>query len=314
MQRKKNIRLIIVLTVLIAVTIITYFIQGNDGNSSIDKTLFVYENTNEVDQVTIESQGVKVDLSFGNNQWTVNEKYKADPQRISVLFAILKQVSVRRKVAKSQEEQITGRFATQGVTVSLFEQGQKVKQFQVLGEEAKGLSYMAHSESDEKYLVEIPGYKSYLAGLFELDANGWRNPLVFDINWANLVSVKADYLGKEANGFTIEFDDRDYGIAGMQADSMKLTDYLDDVSLLYVNDYLSADEVKEYNELTSAPQAQITIKDVGRNNYSLTIFDKVQNGDYLILVDSLDYALMQEGLINRVTKPKQYFRVNQRPQ
>uniref|UniRef100_UPI00404BA131 DUF4340 domain-containing protein n=1 Tax=Fulvivirga sp. TaxID=1931237 RepID=UPI00404BA131 len=314
MQRKKNIRLIIVLTVLIAVAIITYFIQGNDGNSSIDKTLFVYENTNEVDQVTIESQGVKVDLSFGNNQWTVNEKYKADPQRISVLFAILKQVSVRRKVAKSQEEQITDRFATQGVTVSLFEQGQKAKQFQVLGEEAKGLSYMAYSESDEKYLVEIPGYKSYLAGLFELDANGWRNPLVFDINWANLVSVKADYLGKEANGFTIEFDDRDYGIAGMQADSMKLTDYLDDVSLLYVNDYLSADEVKEYNELTSAPQAQITIKDVGRNSYSLTIFDKVKNGDYLVRIDSPDYALMQEALINRVTKPKQYFRVNQRPQ
>ncbi|MTI41230.1 hypothetical protein [Fulvivirga lutimaris] len=314
MQRKKNIRLIIVLIVLVAVTIVTYFIQSNDTNTSIDKTLFVYQNTNEVDRVTIESQGAQVDLSFGNNQWTVNERYKADPQRISVLFAILKQVSVRRKVAKSQEEQITERFASQGVTVSLFEQGQQVKQFMVLGEEDKGLSYMTNSEADEKYLVEIPGYKSYLAGLFELDANGWRNPLVFDINWANLVSVQAEYIGKEANGFTIGFDNRDYGIAGMQTDSLKLTDYLDDVSLLYVNDYLADAEVETYNELASQPKAKITIKDVGRNNYSLTIFDKVQNGDYLVLIDSLDYALMQEGLINRVTKPKQYFRVNQRPQ
>lgn len=314
MQRRKNIRLIIVLAVLIAVTIITYFIQGNDSSGSIDKTLFVYENTNAVDQVTIESQGATVDLSFENNQWTVNEKYKADPQRISVLFAILKQVSVRRKIAKSQEEQITERFANQGITVSLFEQGNQVKQFQVLGEEEKGLSYMANAISDEKYLVEIPGYKSYLAGLFQLDANGWRNPLVFDINWANLVSVEAEYEAKEASNFIIEFDNRDYGINGLETDSLKLTDYLDDVSLLYVNDYLSADELKGYEEIIDKPKAQITIKDVGRNTYSMTIFDKVKSGDYLVLVDSLDYALMQEGLINRVTKPKQYFRVNQRPQ
>ncbi len=313
MQRKKNIRLIVVLIVLVAVTLTTYFIQSIDSNSSIDKALFVYENTNAVDHVTIETQGSLVDLSFSNNQWTVNEKYKADPQRISVLFAILKQVSVRRKIAKSQEVEITNRFKSQGVTISLFEQGQQVKQFQVLGEEAKGLSYMANSADQEKYLVEIPGYKSYLAGLFQLDANGWRNPLVFDINWANLVSVQAGYVDREVRNFTISFNNRDYGIEGMEADSMKLTDFLDDVSLLYVNDYLSSDEVKPYQEVINSPQAYITIKDVGRNSYSLTIFDKVK-GDYLVLIDSSDYALIQENLITRVTKPKQYFRVNQRPQ
>ena len=313
MQKKKNIHLIVVLTVLIVVTVITYFIQNSDSNSSIDKTLFVYENTNAVDHATIESQDATVDLSFANNQWTVNEKYKADPQRISVLFAILKQVSVRRKIAKSQEEEISAHFNSKGVTVSLFEQGQNVKQFQVLGEEDKGLSYMANSADDEKYLVEIPGYKSYLAGLFQLDANGWRNPLVFDINWANLVSVQADYVDKEVRNFAISFDNRDYGIDGMEADSLKLTDFLDDVSLLYVNDYLSNDEVAPYQEIINIPKAQITIKDVGRNSYSLTIFDKVKSGDYLVLIDSVDYALVQENLINGVTKPKQYFRVNQRP-
>lgn len=314
MQSKKNIQLIIVLGVLIVVTLITYFLQSSDSSSNIDKTLFVYENTNAVDQVTIENQGAQVNLSFENNQWTVNEKYKADPQRISVLFAILKQVSVRRKIAKNQEEGITNRFNAEGITITLFEQGQEVKQFMVLGEEDKGLSYMANAAEEDKYLVEIPGYKSYLAGLFQLDANGWRNPLVFDINWANLVSVQAEYAGKETSDFVIEFDNRDYGIDGMETDSLKLTDYLDDVSLLYVNDYLSDDEVTSYEEMISNPKAKITIKDVGRNRYSMTIFDKVPTGDYLVLIDSSDYALMQEALINRVTKPKQYFRANIRPQ
>lgn len=314
MQRKKNIRLIIVLVVLLAVTIITYFIQSGDNNSNIEKTLFVYDNTNAIDQVTIQGKSISVDLSFENNQWTVNQKYKADPQRISVLFAILKQVSVRRKIAISQEEQITKRFNSSGVKVRFYESGQVVKEFHVLGEEAKGLSYMANSVEDEKYLVEIPGYKSYLAGLFQLDANGWRNPLVFDINWANLVSVQADYIGKEASNFTVSFDNRDYGIDGIEADSLKLTDYLDDVSLLYVNDYLSDNEVQEHKDLLKKPQARISIKDVGRNNYTMVVFDKTKYGDYLVQIDSSDYALMQEALINRVTKPKQYFRANIRPQ
>jgi hypothetical protein len=315
MQKKKNIKLLVVLGILIVITLVTFLIDRPANELDVDKDIFSLPNPVNINKVLLKSAVSEVSLKFENGRWFVNDRYEADPQRISVLFAILKQVKVRRKAAKNQKAKLDSLFAVKGTEVTFYEGDAVAKQFVVAGDQSQSLTYLGDAILSDKFLVEIPGYRSYLAGLFELDESGWRNPLVFNLNWANLQGVKVNYFGKEDNNFDIIFDDRSYKIKGLsQADSLRLTDFLDDVSLLYVNDYLIKDEIDKYKDVISKPQATISIHDIGNNDYAITIFDKVEKGNYLVKIDTADYALIEENQIKRVMRPKAYFKADNRHQ
>ncbi len=304
MQKKRNIRLLIILSVLVVVTVMTALLIQPKDQLGVDRDLFSYENTVSVDRVIIDGSG-SIELTVNGNTWLVNNSYGADPQRINVLFAILKQVKIRRKVADRQEESINKLFENQGVLIKFMDGEEVQKSFEVVGDESASLTYMRLGE-EAIYLVEIPGYRSYLAGIFQLDQNGWRNPLVFDLNWANLAYVDVRYTEKEDTGFSISFDNRRLKLNELaSSDSLKLGNYIDDVSLLYVNDYLNSDEITSYQNQES--RAAIVINDIASNHYVLQIYDEVNDDEYLVRIDSAHYGLMDKQLVRRVTKPRSYF-------
>ncbi len=304
MQKKRNIRLLIILAVLVMVTVVTAFVIQPKDQLEVDRDLFSYESTFSIDQVVIDGSE-SIELMVDGNTWMVNQSFEADPQRINVLFAILKQVKIRRKVAERQEESINKLFQNQGVSIKLMSNGEVLKSFKVVGDESASLTYMRLGQ-EEMYLVEIPGYRSYLAGIFQLDQNGWRNPLVFDLNWANLASVKVSYPEKEENGFSISFDNRKLKLnEGTFSDSLKLGNYIDDVSLLYVNDYLNHEETASYKNQEN--RATIIVNDIASNDHVLQIYDEVNDDEYLVRIDSSHYGLIDKQLVRRVTKPRSYF-------
>lgn len=304
MQKKRNIRLASFLSVMIVITIVTYLLVQPNDSTGVDKSLFSIENTLDITKVTFEGQS-NITLEVNSNRWVVNDAYEADPQRVSVLFAILKQVSVRREVAKVNEKQVDELMDEMGVKVSLYKDKDLIQSYFVTGDESKAMTYMKFPD-EESYLVEIPGYKSYLAGIFQLDENGWRNPLVFDLNWANLASVSVNYPDHSENDISIRFDDRNLIMEDMpKADSTKLGDYIDDISLLYVNDYLSKTEFSD--TLLNKIQAKILVKDIAENDFLLEILDKKSAKEYLVRIDSVDYGIMESSLVRKATKPKSYF-------
>ncbi|HNP18823.1 MAG TPA: hypothetical protein PKL31_10345 [Fulvivirga sp.] len=313
MQKKKNKRLLVVLGVALIITMVTYWLDRPTNELDVNKDLFSLSDPVNINKVTLKSPASMVTLIFENGKWRVNDRYEADPQRINVLFAILKQVKVRRQSAKNQQTALDSLFSLNGSVVNFYEGETIVKQFEVVGDPGKSLTYMEDATTKDKYLVEIPGYRSYLAGLFELDESGWRNPLVFNLNWANLQDVKVNYYGEADNSFEIVFEDRDYTVAGIkEVDSLRLTDFLDDVSLLYVDDYLTKEELGQYNGILDKPFASINIKDIGNNDYSLTVFSKIQKSKYLVKIDSLDYGLLEEKLLKKVMRPRSYFKADNR--
>ncbi|QSE97075.1 hypothetical protein [Fulvivirga lutea] len=305
MQKKKNIRLLILLVTAIIVTVITYVLVQPKSGISVNKNLFSYDQTVDINKVVFNSNPT-VTLEFSRNAWVVNASYDADPQRINVLFAVLSQVSVRREVASNERSKIDSLMKGQGTKVEFYSDANVVKSFYVVGDESRGVTYMSEN-LETYYLVEIPGYRSYLAGIFLLDVNGWRNPLVFDLNWANLASVQVSYPQNSGNNLFITFDERTLSLEGMpKADSTKLTDLIDDISLMYVNDYLFENEVVD--SLTTEISARISVTDIAKNVYTLEVYRQNGNEQYLVRKDSTDFALMEPNLVRRVTKPKSYFR------
>ncbi len=106
MQQRKNIRFLISLIVMASITALLSVFSNTKSVSSVDKNLFQIENLDKIDHVLLESAKGKTDLKFNGTKWIVNEKYEADRQMITVLFATLKQTIATRQVAAHLQDSL----------------------------------------------------------------------------------------------------------------------------------------------------------------------------------------------------------------
>lgn len=305
MQEKKNKRLLIILLVLVAATAAYYFSSGTQDHMDVDRDIFSFQHPENIDQVVFELPNDTINLQY-SGQWQVNAQFKADPQRVKVLFAILKQVRVRRPISKQRKDSVLQAIQEKGTKVSFFSKGTEVHSLQVLGNERNGITYFKQPDTNEIYLVEIPGYRSYLGGIFTVDTNGWRDPLVFNLNWGNLQSVHFIYPQKANDSFDVLFKDGFYQVKQLQhTDTTRLFDLLDNVSRLYVNDYLSSKEVKQQSIQDTT--GTVIVKDVGENNYTLEIYGENEDKNaFVVRIDSSDFALLDRNKVRQILKPRKF--------
>ena len=117
MQKRKNIQLLLSLTVMI-VLIIGLFVFNNSKNTSeVDKGIFQIANLEKVDHIVLQSAKEKIDLRFNGTKWLVNSTHEADQQMITVLFAALKQVEAKRKVASGIQDSVKNEISKNGIKV-----------------------------------------------------------------------------------------------------------------------------------------------------------------------------------------------------
>lgn len=310
MQEKRNKRLAVLFLALLAVVVVLFVFQKESGQMDIDRDIFAYDDPSQIDLVSIDLGDETIALQFDGTRWLVNETYTADPQRVKVLFAVLKQMRVRRAAANQQLDSLSNAMDTGAQHVTFYSSGQQVHDFEVLGDASRGITYMTQNQEDI-YLVEIPGYRSYLAGIFEVDQQGWRDPLVFDINWRNIQAVHMIYPNKPESSFDVSFNDGEYSISQLQAtDTTKLFDLLDEVSLLYVNDFLNNSELSQYATQADTAIATIALEDVGGNFKTLEILGEIEGqGEYLVKKDSSDLGLIDARKLRTVLRPRRFFQM-----
>lgn len=306
MQRKKNIQLIVILTSLVVVLIALSFFDQRQERLDVPRDLFNLEDTNEINKVQFSAKNMSNELEFQNNQWIVNQKFQADRQRVTVLFSVLKQVKVRKKVAKLEQSMVDSLLQNSGVKVQFYSRNKVASEFSVAGNKENNITYF--SDGVETYIVQIPGYNVYIADIFSLDENGWRDPLVINMDWNNLGSVEMIYPEKSDEAFKVDFTNRNFMIEGIsQPDSARVGNFLDDVSTLYVNDYLFESELSDYNNYVTRKQATVLVTDVGRSHYSIEFFDIIDNNQILVRIDSMQYALIDYSKAKKILKPKSFF-------
>lgn len=295
--------------VLVAMT----FWGEESDRLDVPRDLFSIVNTNDISDVKFSTSSSNEMLQFDGSRWLVNQKYKADPQRVTVLFSVMKQLKVRKKVSRQLQGQVDSLFQLKGVTAE-FSSGQNLKKkFSVVGDEDRRVTYF--NDGTETYIVQIPGYNVYLANIFELDENGWRDPLAFNLDWINLSSVDMIYPEKPDQAFKVSFIDRQYIMDGVaQPDSLKVTDFLDDVSRLFVNDYLFTSELGDYKEFLDNLQATVVVSDVGKNDYTIEFFEKVDGNQIIARIDSTQYALIDYRKVKKILKPKSFFKLKRADQ
>jgi hypothetical protein len=311
MQEKKNIRKLISLIVLLACTAAVYYFQQGESQALVDPSLFKVEDPAKIDRVVLELKGRKVDLHFDGTHWKVN-RFEADRALIDVLFAALAQALPKRPVAAIQRDSINGLLDSKGVTVSLFEGPEIRKQFLAGGSPQKRETYFRQDKNSEAYLMTIPGYRVYLAEIFSMDENGWRDKRIFDFAWRNFKSLTTSFPSATPEGFVIRRPDMSLTVTvvGMnEPDTSRVNAYLDDLLQLTADQIISRGTSKRYDSLAQTPPVNtIEVSDIANRTYRLELFSPLP-GETLILgtAHDGDLVLFDRKKLFRVVKKRTYF-------
>lgn len=303
MQEKKNKQRLIILVILTITTIAAYFLLNREDALQVDKDVFRKLDLKTVNQVTLKSGKRNVILSLDGSRWKVNGQYEADQQMIEVLFATLLQVEPKRPIQSNRADSVALQLRNAGVEVTLQTTSGEIQQFMAGGNDKKTQAYFATPDGDV-YVMHIPGYRVYAAGVFELEENGWRDKYVFGFNWRNFKSLETQFADQKEN-FSIAMQDNRVVMTGVEADTARLNTYLDDVSLLTVDDYTEApasDSLKNWKPLFS-----ILVKDIGNREFPLVVYGSTENGNFRVQLKSGQWAVISPRKIAAISRSKSFF-------
>ena len=306
MQKKKNITLIISLIALILASGLIYYINENKS-PSVDPAIFKIEDYTAVDKITLQSSSAgDLALEFNGSRWRVGDSLLADRNLIDVFFATLTQAVPKRPVSGKLRDSIVSQIKSTGVKVSLYGEGQLKQEFYAGGNRQKTLAYFMDSE-EKPYIMEIPGYRVYVSGIFELDVNGWRDKYVFGFNWQNFLRLEATFPGSPKDNFSINMIDRMVKVDDVaEQDTARLNDFLDDVSLLTVKQYLDKKMVDSLNNIS--PVMNIIVSDLAKREYSLAIYPPTENyQEQLGLIQGRFPVLFDSRRLRAIRKSREYF-------
>ncbi len=246
-QKSKNIILVIILVVMIGVTIGAYIYNPYlQKSTTFNKNLFAVENPQtELTAIKMQSEKVSNTLQKEGDVWMVNDKFKLDPSMQQVMMALLEKIEIQREIAGEEAEKIKQNVLDTGIQVQYYVAGKMQNNFVVGGNSAAIKSYIIKNE--KVYSMQLPGYQSYVAGIFEVKENDWRDRTIFDGTWQDIVNIKIADSGEDT--IKLNYDRRLLRWENEEADSSKVMDYAEQYNYFYVDQYLTSDnKVFEYRE------------------------------------------------------------------
>jgi hypothetical protein len=187
---------------------------------------------------------------------------------------------------------------------------QVAKEFYVAGNPAKSETYFSF-DGNEWYVVAIPGYRVYVASIFDLTENDWRDKRVFNFNWQNFKSLKAHFPQQPTQDFTISFANKLFGIEEVAvADTTKLSNYLEAIFSLQAEKILTPGEATKYDSLFAhGPLFEITIQDIAAKNFDLKIYSSPGKNSRLF-ARTKEEAILLPPQAAAVMRKREYFVLN----
>jgi len=241
MQKQKNIRLLLILGGLITLLTLLPFLRENSG-LSIDKRQFTLDPQTVITDVVLSSKSDKNTLSYVQGKWQINNSYELDPNMRDVFFAVLSQMEIRKAWPQAQNDSLTQLIKATGTEVSILNNNELIKHYFIGGNAYSQISYLM-DEEENGYVLHIPGYRSYVAGIFQVPTSDWRSRRIFTAQFLNLNSLKIEYPNE-----SIEFRYKDsfFEVVGLKTDSTQLITSLENLLFLQTDQYLVPEEHAKY--------------------------------------------------------------------
>lgn len=306
-----NVKLLISLISLSVMAGAMFYFTNRD-TSGIDKSIFEVVDQERIDRVTLTSQKGTVALTFNGVKWKVNAAYEADRQLITVLFATVVQTQPKRKLTGAQRDSVSKKMSRKGVRVLLSEGETLSKEYMVCGNEEKTETYYQLVGEEEIYLVTIPGYRVYVASIFELGESGWRDKGIFNFNWQNFKELKVHFPNRTDQDFSVSLVNNLFTIAEVSvAETTKLSGFLESLFDLQAEEILSKTESRRYDSLISGvPIVEVAIQDISKSTIALKIFPP-QKGSGVVVgrINDSETVLLSTRAAAAVSRGRDFFAV-----
>jgi hypothetical protein len=305
----RNVKLLISLISLSVLAGAMFYFTHRD-TSGIDKTIFEVVNQDRIDRVALTSQRGTVELKFDGVKWKVNAAYDADRQLITVLFATVVQTQPKRKLTGAQRDSVSKKMSRDGVRVLLSEGETLNKEYLVCGNEEKTETYFQLAGDEAIYLVTIPGYRVYVASIFELGESGWREKGIFNFNWQNFKELKVHFPQQTSQDFSVTLVNNLFSIAEVSvADTTKLSGFLESLFKLRAEQILSQTESVRYDSvLNGSPIVELVIQDISKRSFELKIYPP-QKGNGLVAgkMNQSETVLLSPRAAAAVSRGRDFF-------
>lgn len=288
--RRKNFVLLTVLLLLAGLTAVL-LLSGERKEETGAGDYFAISSVSGISRIVMEGSDFTHVFTRGDKGWRINGRYAADENLMEVLQIILNKAIVKRPAANAQKESIDQLLAASGVKVSVYgTEDQLLRAFTVAGSDNRKVSYFYDEDSDKAYLMYIPGYDTYLAGIFGLALNEWRDKLIFSSSWRSLRSVAVHYPDDTTAGFRIAFEKDFFTISGIESiDTSRMMRFLENVEEFRAEKVLE----KQPESLSGAePFLTISVEDIDTaKTNTLYLYPRDHEDPYLIGTDQKDRVM-----------------------
>jgi len=341
---KKN-RIILIITIILAA--IAFFFIYTTTKSTISKSHsdFAIEDTSTVTKIflTDKSNNKVVLVKNSPGSWSVNSKYPASNDQMGIFLKTLTKLEVKSPVAKAARNNVIRRLSSIAVKaeiyqtvyridfwgIKLFPHEKLVKTYYVGDATQNNLgTYMLLEDSDEPFIMHIPGFRGFLNSRYSTLEKDWRDHSIVSIEISNIKSVKLEFPSSPDSSYLVE----NTGNTRFTLTALKSNSQVPDYDTLKLLESLSAfrdirfesliTDLKLHNRdsiIKTAPFHVLTITDLSGKSTVIKTFHKSPPSDqeelngviakydldrlYIWFNDGKDFALAQFYVFDEILKP-----------
>ena len=309
-QKRKNIRQLIYMAILLVVTVAVAIIGRDHDGFDYDKAKFALDENTVITTVVLEGNNFKNRFEYVNGTWQVNDKYEMDQGMRDVFFALLSKVEVQRPVSTVEQDSLAAYLLERGVKISVLNNTDTVKTYLVGGDEEKFQSYFMDFDERLPFLVHIPGYQSFISGIFNATENDWRNRYIWDIDWTSLKKLIVNSR-EEQDSLVFEYKNNFIGVDGIEdLDTAGMMGYLENIAYLQTDKYLEPGEIPVYEQVVSdsEPTVVIKVEQIGNRMSSLQFYPQPDGKLYIpAVLNDNQLVLFQPSILESILlKPSDF--------
>ena len=293
-MRVRNIVLLGISLLLIILNLWLFNLKPALVSLNFDPDLFMIRDTTQIEKFQFHSK--ILDHYFSRQEgWKINNKFPSDPNLRKMLFTVSKRVKVSRALTGNEKEQLLKRNEEMGTSVILTVDGDE-RSYSVVGNANKTKTYFI--ENQEVYQVDIPGYQDFLASIYELKRDQWRDRLVFNGNWRTIQKMEVIYPEKSDKNLLIRFKETFYEVDDLtQIDSSAVVAYLNQFEYMQANERISFGFSPAYDSLAQTPpEVIISLSDIKyKLPIEIRIFPELPGQNIRLIMDQDDELMVFES-------------------
>lgn len=340
MNRKNKISLLI----LLVLGILTAWFVINNRRSTIKEALkdFAVEDTASINKIFLADRNNTITLQkVKPGQWTVNDKFKARNDAVSLLLYTIKMLEVKQPVGKKARENVIRKLIAGATKVEIYQNDKLVKVYYVGGETQDHLgTYMllhdheTGENSSIPFVMYIPGFDGYLTTRYFTDLNDWRGKIVFQHTPPQIKSVKVEFIERPEFSYEISLPDKNrFELKHLQTNTV-----INDYDTLAVKQYISGyqnvnfetlltdnlmDKAKKDSILSQPVIFSIELTDINGEKNKVQLYHKAAeegvldvNGEplkydldrmYALINNGKDFVVVQYYVFGKLLQPIGYF-------